>query len=1085
MLKILNITLNIIILLIIFNQLILLTKFAYDYNFIYDYGSKMNEICTSESVEYETNRYQLNKNINNIEISNLNDNIILIISIIFTIAISVIFTFIFYNEFCNIEKNFMTYTLLSKVYIILTVLITFSILLYPILLIIFKLFNFKYNNIISLYNHDINKKNLYITLGLFCMLIIFRFITINNNYNIPDFKIIDENKNTKFIELTYFVFYAFIYLGVIYYITNILILYMYKKNNMIVDKNEFSDNKNLISQYINKLFGISEHYKYIEKIEYKSTVNLDANKIIVTKNDNLPKNLNNYNNIPEETINNIITNIKVLLNQNDIFNQIEETEKAKIDTLIIKSIKHYIIIKYNNNNNNNTDNNKYETELYKLITDNPYLHQYGTNKTLIASIIVQKITKSIDELNMEIINNNKITTNPIIAKKDNNEIYISDKKSIFRKNIQGLLFIIGILLLSIFIVNIVISYYNYNIGNRIKNNIIIPLLSLYVIILILISNNTFNKMINHYIINNPKISYKNNIKNINFNFNKILENEFYIYENTNNTLCKNAATSFISVINNVLFYKSIILKDNSENIVIEFPSELKNYETENITSICNNNVDNNNYNFKTNFSGVFYNEYDCSILFYNNIKSLIKNTVIFTIDSNNNSELNNLLNDIKNIKYDNNIANTILYDIIYTQKKYENIKILLIKTKEYLRNLLMNTLYNTIILKKSYNNKDIANKNDIIYLTPIEFKNNINAINSNSEIKKYKYIVDNIVDEFINMIIINQYLLSKIIDKNNNLSEIIEKDDNTINDNFNLKKKLTEYINNFIKLYESYLNKLDLIFKHKYNLNKKTNQISLYLINIYNNLNEDYPYYDDIIYPYNKKNEDNISNKNLLNDFNKKLANIIDDYDKLRIICNNKNRYNNNECDIENTNYDKKVLYKEIENTIRTNNLNINNYLIFINSDILTNIEFVDYVNSNYNKNDAALAEYQTFTDIISKVQEKILIISTEYKNILDPYYNLPESADVFNSDVKETIFNMFYNKNRQGTLKSKYDKLVIIKNIINYLLKIIDNKKDEKNYQEKEDILNINTKIKEVNYIFICLIIIYLFILYLIKYIK
>ena len=178
-------------------------------------------------------------------------------------------------------------------------------------------------------------------------------------------------------------------------------------------------------------------------------------------------------------------------------------------------------------------------------------------------------------------------------------------------------------------------------------------------------------------------------------------------------------------------------------------------------------------------------------------------------------------------------------------------------------------------------------------------------------------------------------------------------------------------------------------------------------------------------------------------------------------------------------------MYKEIENTIRTNNLNINNYLIFINSDILTNIEFVDYVNSNYNKNDAALAEYQTFTDIISKVQEKISIISTEYKSILDTYYNLPESADVFNSDVKETIFNMFYNKNRQGTLKSKYDKLVIIKNIINYLLKIIDNKKDEKNYQEKEDILNINTKIKEVNYIFICLIIIYLFILYLIKYIK
>ena len=52
-------------------------------------------------------------------------------------------------------------------------------------------------------------------------------------------------------------------------------------------------------------------------------------------------------------------------------------------------------------------------------------------------------------------------------------------------------------------------------------------------------------------------------------------------------------------------------------------------------------------------------------------------------------------------------------------------------------------------------------------------------------------------------------------------------------------------------------------------------------------------------------------------------------------------------------------------------------------------------------------------------------------------------------------------------------------------LLKISDKKIKKKIYEEKDNILNLNKKISEVNYIFIYLIIIYIIIIFLIKYIK
>ena len=1082
MLKILNITLNTIVFIIIFNQLITLTQFAYKYNFYYDYGSKLKDVCTRENVEYETNRYQLNNNIKNIEINNYNHHIILILSIIFTITISIIFTFIFYNEFCNMDKNFMFYNLKCKLYILFTLLMTFCILIYPILLIIFKVFNLKYNNVISLFNHNINKKNLYIISSIFGGLIIFKLIIIYYNYNIPDFAKEKQNKNTRYIELFYFIFYLFIYIGTIYYITNILLLYSYKIKKFTVDKNEFIDTKSVIGQYINKLFGLSEHNRFIEKIEYKKSVDFEINEKPHTKNNNLPINLNNFNNIPSENIENIQNQITSILDN------LPEINTENIDTkkLINKCIKDYMVIKYQDKNS--IGDKEIENILYEKIKGNDDINSLsGENKNIISSIITQKISKSIQKLDIKIKNNNNIKNEEVIIKNNEKyELYSSDTKSIFRKNVEGLLFIIGIFLLSIFIVNLGISFYNQRFGSRIKNNIIIPLLSLYILILILISNDSFNKMINNYIIDNPKFIYKNNINNINYNFNKILENELYIYENTNNTLCKNAKNSFISVINNILFNRSIITNNTLENI-IEFPTELKDYENE-----CYNNKKDIDYNLETNLEGIFYNIHDCSDIKGGKIKDIIKNTTIYDYNS---LELINLFKDIKSTKFNNSIENTIFYDIINKSNKHENIKIMITKIKKKLNNLFKNTLYNTIVLKKSYNNIDIIEKANIDYLNDTKYNNYSNVENTNSEIKKYNYIIDTIIDEYINMILINQYLLSKLVNTNS-LNEIFEKIDNNKID-YKLKKDITEYINNFIELYKTYLNKLNLIFKSKYNLNNKTNKISLYLINVYNNINKDSPYYDDVIYPYDKT-ENKINNKSEIINLNKNLTNILNDYDKLRIICNDKIKYNNNECNIHNTNYDKKVLSIKIENIVRVNILNIDKLLTIINK-IINKNEIITYYN-NYFTNDEKLIQYNNLTSLLNSIKDdNITEIRSVYSNIIQKYFDTNNNINKLEDDVlfenklnqiNENIFNNFYKiinetNKTPAILKQHNKRLLEIRDNINHLLKISDSKKETKIYEEKDNVINLNTKINEVNYVFIYLIIIYTILIFLIKYIK
>jgi hypothetical protein len=65
------------------------------------------------------------------------------------------------------------------------------------------------------------------------------------------------------------------------------------------------------------------------------------------------------------------------------------------------------------------------------------------------------------------------------------------------------------------------------------------------------------------------------------------------------------------------------------------------------------------------------------------------------------------------------------------------------------------------------------------------------------------------------------------------------------------------------------------------------------------------------------------------------------------------------------------------------------------------------------------------------------------------------------------------------------YNEIKYYIKIINNIIKLITNKKYIKNIEKKEAVLEINSRIKEVNISFVYLLIIYLIIILLIKYIK
>lgn len=110
--------LSIFIFYIIFEHIFDLTNLVIKYNSSFDYGQYIKKSCDNEFFEYETERFQMNKDIDNLILQNTSNkqkyqSFVLIVSIIISLFISFVFSFIIYNSFYN-SKWFHNQLRLSK-----------------------------------------------------------------------------------------------------------------------------------------------------------------------------------------------------------------------------------------------------------------------------------------------------------------------------------------------------------------------------------------------------------------------------------------------------------------------------------------------------------------------------------------------------------------------------------------------------------------------------------------------------------------------------------------------------------------------------------------------------------------------------------------------------------------------------------------------------------------------------------------------------------------------------------------------------------------------------------------------------------
>lgn len=1030
MLKIINIIIYIIIIYIIINQFLKLSYFTSSYIYYNDYGNKLNTICNKETVEYETKRFQINKNLKNINNINVNESYIIVLcSIIFAGMISFIFSLLIYKIFCNMDKSFGEYGNIIKIYIIIIFAICIIAFVYPFIYIYLKLVN---NYDISLFDIRGDINNMLPFIVTITLLILFKIFTIYYEYKLPEFVI---DKEQSYIELIYFIFYSFIYISTIYYITNILYINTYEQKNIKIDYHDYDDKKNIMIQYIERITGSKEHNKMLNKYEYNK-LNIDKENIYYDKT--LPKDLNNFNIIPIEYIQKIKDDIK------KNFSDLEDNNE--IDKIIIDIIKTYIKLVYKDTLVKDiTKEKEYEEKLYEKINQIDDLNEIitGENRKYFVSMTIHKVVNLIDELASKIIANNNKSEKMDIDKYE--KVIVDIKNTIFRRNISGLIFIIIIFIIILIIIKYLLDRYGFkDYGSKIKNEVIVPLILLFIIIFIINSTKEYNYLLNEYIINKPNIVYKNNLDILSKYLNNLLNNEYNIYINSNNNICKNIKTAVCSIIINNLY--NINFNTEIINNIREFPDSLKDYEDS-----CNNDQAIIDYDFESYHDNIFYDNDDCSNLnteYIDKIKKLIKNITVISLDS---YSLDELLKEIKDKKFVN-----LTYEMLtLIENKYEfnDVKISLKKIKVKITNLLNNAIHNVTIFKKSYNNIDT--EENIDYLTSETF-NIMKNENSNIDLNKYKFLVENIVDIYIDFYVFNLYNLSNLIEDGENINSILEKDID-----YNLKKRIFNYIDNFIISYKTFMNDLEKIFRNKYKIDNKSNKLSLYIINIFNNINKE-KYIADIIKPV-------FNNEDKLYNLNESLDDIIKNYNNLDVICNNSDLDN---CDTENNSNTDEYIKNKIIININKNIKNINHLekeLEKIDSDYIIKINtIID------NSNDI---KYQ-YTSLQHLIETLKSVVLTDNDNTLLSIYNkiLSDIKTENIKTIKEYILEKLYkNKDKINNLKTINENIYILINKLNNNDKII----------EKKDVKNINRNIKDVNLSIFVLIFVYIVVIVLINYIK
>jgi len=462
---------------LIFIELIYLSKFVYNYHYYYNFGNTMNNINGNDHIEYETARFQVSKNTYNMKIDNdiynsYNIKIIYYLTVFYVLLIVFLFALLFYNTFI---KDVKCKTLLEKhkenvankktnedsiLFILLNCMcgspctdnVNECFFAYLVLLFI-GIFVPLYIILKVFFYIDISYYERYYYLY---WIIFFMIVIIRIDDSSLDFL---RGINPYYKKSERFTIYL------VYFICLIVALYLFfSVSEIYKSMNEINDTKSDITEEDKFYNSYSSEMPVKPDKPHKSEI-IDNFKYYSSKQIEISKEIEKKAvdaRTPSETIE--------LANYNKYKEDLKEVEKYD------NEVEKYSI--------NMTDYN-YKLNLYKLNIENP------------------PVLSIFDD----IIKN-------MFGVKNYDFAGINISKYIL------ILFVICIILYGIYYYYKTMEDYEED-ARLLYDNLFIPLFSLFLIILLINSINVLNTYINRYMIFNPLSAYKNDMTNINYYLSKL------------------------------------------------------------------------------------------------------------------------------------------------------------------------------------------------------------------------------------------------------------------------------------------------------------------------------------------------------------------------------------------------------------------------------------------------------------------------------------------------------------------------------------------------------------------------------------
>jgi len=946
----------------------------------YDYAYLLKSLCKNEYFEYETPRFQFNENFLDLKIANDNYNkknyltFILVITIIIALFISLVFSYILYNTFVNVEwiEELLRGEKLDPSEVAANANLPFYKKLIEPFRFLLKKF---YDNIIILGKILIfDNKNplLYlliiiiyiIVLSVFLLMPLYIILKLTNTTDISPFNFdyekvlnsvninkLDAAFNINYINILYIFLFVFI----------IIIRFAYK---LFEGDTEIRNDIN-IREYFKT--NVENMWTSNDTVSYIVFFSLMAIYIVSFY---------------------ILSNIIYLNKKYDI--EESSVDYTNITEQVDKDIKRFTT-QYKNHNKSNNENQNINV-------------REGIFNKYIADII------------------------------GFNEFNNYDIQYLCVSKLSGVFFTLVIILIVLFVIYYIINMIsnkavatanatNLNIFNYV---LIAPIAILAILIFVINATNYYNTYVNYYMIYTPLILYKNYIKDINNIFNPLIvkENSLFIAKNK---VCRNIANSIQLIFYNGVFNTNLTtliendieklnLIDTDDKTKIDITPEfeyIKNCDIEfekvvyNMLPEYNIEYYLNNKKFKKN---IFYDLNNCTLINEDVFKNIVQNIVPFEYVD----EINRILTDIYNKVYlsKDKITNKIFY---VKNTILENNKEIL-KMKENIKKYI-NIANNNVAKENNYYGLDVlVFMNDDKNKIESNFMNNKlglkNIIATASQYNKDTDSTDNdlidiIIDEYVNFVIRNLISLSPVFlklyqgDYQNLLNSVYKP-----GVSMSYKNEYIKELNDNIKTFFNNLN--EILMNNEIRDDKS---ISKYIISNYNSIHNENIYTKNTLIEHIQLNK-NKDEGDALNKIGIIIANIAKTNETITVL-NNKlitNEYNN-------------VKYTKTFNDCKLN-INKNKNYFFEGDD-----NFKGVLNKIYNKDNNYILTYEIVhlnNDGNDKTEE--IVVNNDIIDVIYKIYDL----QLLTLENLNRIYNIkIQNSTLQGDMDDikKYNK-----NILGYI---------------------------------------------------